>query len=110
MIERQIDSHIPRRNTFKSVNRAGDVSTVSTSMVAQRSGSLISGRSSKASIGPEPSRCHNRSYSWPWLSAGLTVWFSWRFAGDRIGRFVAGVDEDNPARVVDAFVDAADIA
>ena len=42
------------RNRFKSVNRAGEASAVSTSIVARWSGSAIGGRSSRASIEPEP--------------------------------------------------------
>src|SRR3984885_13481236 len=53
----------PRRKRFSPVKRAGDVSIVSTSMVALRSASVINGNSANDSIGADPSRCSSRSYA-----------------------------------------------
>ena len=61
--ERFTSRQITSACRFSSVNSAVGWAAVSTSIVARRSGSVIGGRSTRASIGRSPSCCQIRSYS-----------------------------------------------
>ena len=68
------------------MNMAGEASAVSTSMVARRSGSLIGGRSSSASIEPEPRAAATTDHSLGRLSSAVGCGDHWPSTRRRYSR------------------------